>query len=153
MPTGTPTRIAGDLAQTQVGAAGTSTQVVGLTDFTIDWKAKTLDATTTDDAGHETYLGSTDNWTAKAKYIFIDGDTSQATNIIAPMSTKTGAVNWNFFPTVGTGFQSAYGKAYIDGVTMGSGVGKVVGFDVSLRGTGPLTFVAQTAPASGLGID
>lgn len=142
----TATRLVGDLAQTSTGATGSQTQVIGLLDWSIDWKRKTIDSTTTDDAGHDTNLGSTDSWTAKSRYLYIDGDTSQTANILAAVQTAAGAVEWNFFPTVATGRDSWKGSAYVDGVTIASGVGKVVGLDVSLKGTGPLTKVAQTAP-------
>lgn len=149
----TATRLVGDLAQTSVGATGSQTQVVGLLNWSIDWKRKTVDSTTTDDSAHETKLGSTDSWTAKASYLYIDGDTSQATNVLAALQTPAGAVEWNFFPTVATGRDSWKGSAYITGATITSGVGKTVALDVTLDGTGPLTKVAQVAPSSGTAED
>jgi hypothetical protein len=144
----TATRLVGDLAQTSVGATGAETQVIGLIDWSIDWKRKTLDSTTTDDEADETNLGSTRSWTAKAKYLYIDGDASQQDNVLAVIQTPAGAQVWNFFPTVETGRDAWKGSAWIDSITIASGVGKVVGLDVSLKGTGRLTKVAQIAPQS-----
>lgn len=145
----TATRLVGDLAQTSIGATGSETQVLGLMEWTIDWKRKTVDSTTTDDAAHESNLGSTDSWTAKAKYAYIDGDTSQASNVLAALSTATAAAKWNFFGTVATGRDSWTGSAYIDGCTITAGVGKIIALDISLKGTGPLTKVAQVAAVGG----
>jgi predicted secreted protein len=144
------TRLTGDLAQTSVGLTGTQTQTLGLQEWTIDKKAKMVDSTTTDDAGHETSLASTDSWTAKAKYAYIDSDTSQASAIFNALSSAQAAVQWNFFPTplLGRGVWS--GKAFVDGYTLTAGVGKLIAVDISLKGTGPLTFGVQLAPASGV---
>jgi hypothetical protein len=38
--------------------------------------------------------------------------------------------------------------AYIDGIQISAGVGKIVGLDVSLKGTGPLTVAVQAAPVA-----
>jgi len=126
--------------------ADAEVQVLGLSEWTIDWKRKTVDTTTTDSATYESALPSTASWTVKSKHMFIDGDSSQATNILAALQTPTGALMWNFFPTIATGRAGFQGQAFIDGITLAAGVGKVVGLDVSLKGTGPLTQLAQTAP-------
>jgi len=127
-------------------AVSGETQVLGLAEWTIDWKRKTVDATTTDDDTYESSLASTASWTVKSKYMFIDGDSSQATYILATIATPQGAQVWNFFPTIAVGRAGFQGKAYVDGITMASGMGKVVGLDCSLKGTGPLTQLVQTAP-------
>lgn len=142
----TAERLVGDLAQTSVGVAGTETQILGLMEWSIDWKRKTVDSTTTDDAGHESNLGSTDSWTAKAKYAYIDGETSQAQNILAAASAPATPLKWNFFSTVELGRDAWTGSATIDGITITSGIGKIVGLDVTLKGSGPLTKAAQIAP-------
>lgn len=143
-----PKKPLGDLAQTSVGlAGGTQTQVLGLAEWTIDWKRKTVEATTTDDAQYESSLPSTKSWTGKAKYMFIDQEDSQEDVILAAIdSVMEDPANWNFFPTVAEGRNAFTGKAIIDGITLTSGMGKVVGLDVSLKGTGPLGRVAQIAP-------
>lgn len=146
----TATRLTGDLAQTSTGATGSETQVLGLMEWTIDRKVKTVDSTTTDDGGDETSLQSTRSWTAKAKYAYIDGDPSQAAAIFAAMSTSAGAVQWNFFHTPAQGRDAWTGKAYVDGCTITAGQGKIVALDISLKGTGPLTRSAQLAPTAGV---
>lgn len=146
----TATRLTGDLAQTSTGATGSETQVLGLLEWTIDRKKKTIDSTTTDDLGDETSLESTRSWTAKAKYAYIDGDTSQAAALFAALSTSSGAVQWNFFHKPELGRDAWTGKAFVDGCTLTAGVGKMVAIDISLKGTGPLTRSAQLAPASGV---
>lgn len=148
MTTPAATRLVGDLAQTSVGASGAETQILGLMEWSIDWKRKTVDSTTTDDAAHESSIGSTDSWTAKAKYAYIDQDATQSGNILAAAQNPASPLKWNFFSTVATGRDSWTGSAWIDGITITSGVGKIVGLDVSLKGTGPLTKVAQLAPIS-----
>lgn len=142
----TATRLVGDLAQTSVGASGSESQILGLMEWTIDWKRKTVDSTTTDDQAHESALGSTDSWTAKAKYAYIDGDASQQTNLLAALQAAATPLKWNFFSTVAVGRDSWTGTAIIDGATITSGVGKIVGLDISLKGSGPLTKVAQLSP-------
>lgn len=145
----TVTKLTGDLAQTSVGASGSQTQVVGLSGWTIDWKRKTAEATTTDDATYESSLGSTASWTAKAKYVYYDGDASQKNQILAAITTPQQPQTWNFFTTPEAGRVAFTGQAYIDGITLDSGVGKIIGLDVSLKGTGPLTTPVELAPITG----
>jgi hypothetical protein len=148
----TPSRLVGDLAQTSIGGtAGSETQVLGLMEWTIDWKVKNIDATTTDDGGDEYWLPSTRSWTAKAKYAYIDGDTSQATQIINKMITAQTLTVWNFFPTVLLGRGAWQGSAAIESCTITAGTGKVVAIDISLKGAGPCTFKTQLAPSSNQG--
>lgn len=143
-----PAKLLGDLAQTSVGTSGGETQVIGLAEWTIDWKRKTADATTTDDDTYESSLGSTASWSVKSKYMFIDGDPSQSTYILATITTPQSPLTWNFFPTIATGRAAFTGNAYVDGITIASGMGKVVGMDVSLKGTGQLKVVTQIAPVA-----
>jgi hypothetical protein len=144
-----PKKLLGDLAQTSVTVNGVQTQVIGLAEWTISWKRKTADATTTDDAEYATNVGSTKSWTVKSKYMFIDQETSQDTVILAAISTlQNDASLWNFFPTVETGRAAFQGMAIIDGIDIATGMGKCVGTDVSLTGTGPLTILTQVAPVS-----
>lgn len=126
----------------------TETQVLGLAEWTLNWKRKTADATTTDDDTYESSLGSTASWSVKAKYMFIDGDTSQAQNILATITSPQSPTTWNFFPTIGTGRAAFSGSAYVDGIDIATGMGKVVGLDVSLKGTGKLNFLTQAAPVA-----
>lgn len=143
------TRLTGDLAQTSVGVTGSQSQVLGLMEWTIDRKLKVVDSTTTDDAGDETSLASTRSWTVSAKFAYLDGDTSQATNILNAISSAQTATQWNFFPDAVTGRGAWYGKAFVDSYKLAGGVGKVFALDVTLKGTGPLTFGVQIAPVSG----
>lgn len=127
--------------------AAAEQQVIGLNEWTIEWKRKTVEATTTDDALYESSLGSTKSWTVKAKYMFVDGDSSQVAGVLSAIDTLSlSALMWNFFPTVELGRSGFSGLAIIDGITIASGMGKVVGLDVGLKGTGPLMRMVQTAP-------
>jgi Phage tail tube protein len=128
--------------------AAAEQQVLGLSEWSIDWKRKTVEATTTDDSAYESSLPSSKSWTVKAKYIFYDGDASQNAQIMAAISNPAGAVQWNFFPDYATSDVVYTGLAYVDGITIAAGVGKVIGLDVSLKGTGPLTVGTQAAPIS-----
>lgn len=124
-------------------------QVLGLQEWTADWKRKMLDATTTDDAGAETSLGSTTSWTAKAKYAYYDGDPSQLNVILAQIQTPSGAQKWNFFVDAVNSDVCWTGYAYIESISLsGAGVGKMIGVDVSLKGTGPLTQTVEVAPVA-----
>jgi predicted secreted protein len=149
----TATRLVGDLAQTSTGASGAEVQLVGLMEWSIPWKRKTVDSTTTDDQGYESALGSTASWTATAKYAYIDQDASQAAVRNAITTIQTTPLKWNFFAAPGTGRDSYTGTAIIDSMTVTAGVGKIVGFDISLKGTGPLSILPQlaagTAPIAG----
>jgi predicted secreted protein len=145
-----PTRLTGDLAQTSVGLTGSQTQVIGLQEWTIDRKFKTVDATTTDDGGDEYNLTSTRSWSASAKYLYIDGDTSQVTNILDAISVGQQPVQWNFFPDAVLGRGAWYGKAWVESYKIAGGVGKPFAIDVTLKGAGALTFGAQLAPTSGV---
>jgi len=129
-------------------SVGGETQVIGLAEWTLDWKRKTADATTTDDSAYESSLGSTASWSAKAKYMFLVGDTTQSNAIIAAISAPQAPQVWNFFPDVTIGHPAYNGFAYIDGITIAAGTGKIVGLDVSLKGTGPLTVATQLAPVA-----
>jgi hypothetical protein len=153
MTTPAVTRLVGDLAQTSTGLTGAETQVLGLTEWSIDRKVKTVDSTTTDDGGDETALSSTRSWTAKAKYAYLDLDPSQAAQIFNGMGSAQAAVPWNFFPTVALGRAAWRGNAFIDGYTLTSGTGKLVAVDISLKGTGPLVYTTQIAPAAGVAED
>jgi len=122
-------------------------QVIGLMDWTLDFKLKTADATTTDDAEWESSLPSSGSWSAKAKYVYLMGDPSQMAQIRATLAaTVRVPVRWNFFANIVTGDDSFTGMAYIDSISWTAGVGKIVGQDVSLKGTGPLAIIAQLAP-------
>lgn len=123
-------------------------QVLGLAEWTLDWKRKTADATTTDDAAYESSLGSSASWSAKAKFMFLVGDTSQANTITAAITQAQAPQYWNFFPDVTLGHPAYGGFAFIDGITISAGTGKIVGLDVSLKGTGPLYVGTQTAPVT-----
>jgi hypothetical protein len=149
MPNPTPTRLTGDLAQASVGTTGSEVQVLGLMEWTIDKKVKTVESTTTDDTGHETALPSTDSWDASAKFAFIDSDTTQGTNILSACNCAQSALQWNFFPTVLSGRAAYTGKAYVTGFKLSGGVGKLFALDVTLKGTGPLTATVQTTPQTG----
>ena len=139
-------RLVGDLAQTSIGASGAETQILGLMEWTIDYKVKNVDATTTDDQGNEFWLPSTRSWSAKAKYAYIDGDTSQAANILNALQSAQTLVEWNFFPTVALGRGCWKGLASIESCTITAGAGKVVALDISLKGAGALSFATQLAP-------
>jgi hypothetical protein len=125
----------------------TEVQVIGLMDWNISFKLKTADATTTDDAEWESSLPSSGSWSVKAKYVYLMGDPSQIAQIRATLAATTRVPQrWNFFAAPNTGDDSFTGMAYIDGIDWTAGVGKIVGQDVSLKGTGPLAVVAQIAP-------
>jgi predicted secreted protein len=143
-------RLTGDLAQTSVGLTGAQVQVLGLTDWEINRKAKNIDSTTTDDLGDESNLNSTRSWDATAKYAYIDTDTSQATNILNSISSAQAAVQWNFFPDAVLGRGAWSGKAWVTGYKLSGGVGKLFALDITLKGTGPLIFGVQLAPTSGV---
>jgi hypothetical protein len=122
-------------------------QVIGLMEWGIDFKLKTADATTTDDSAWESSLPSSASWTATAKYVYLMGDPSQMANIRGTLAaTLRTPQKWNFFANPNTGDDAFTGMAYIDGIKWTAGVGKIVGQDVTLKGTGPLAIVAQVAP-------
>ena len=144
-----PSKIVGDLAQTSITTANGQEQIISLAEWTISWKRKTVDATTTDDSLYESSLGSSKSWTSKAKFMFVDGDQSQVDGVLSAIdTTSVGSLTWNFFPTVATGRAAFSGLAYIDGIDIGSGSGKIVGLDVSLKGTGPLHRLTQAVPVA-----
>jgi hypothetical protein len=128
---------------------GGQTQVIGLQEWSIDFKLKTADATTTDDSAWESSLPSSASWTATAKYVYLMGDPSQIAQIRATLAANPRTpVLWNFFADDVSGDDSFQGMAYIDGIKWAAGVGKIVGQDVSLKGTGPLSIIAQIAPVA-----
>ena len=122
-------------------------QVICLAEWTLNWSRKTPEASTTDDATYESYLGSSKSWTVDAKFMFVDGDPSQSANILGAVDSLTvDSSTWNFFPTIETGRLAFQGKAIVSGWKMATGIGKCVGLDVTLRGTGPLLRMTQVAP-------
>jgi predicted secreted protein len=150
MTTPAATRLTGDLAQTSVGLTGSQVQTLGLQEWSIDRKFKTVDATTTDDAGDEYNLTSTRSWSASAKFLYIDADPTQATAILNAISVGQQPVQWNFFPDAVLGRGAWYGTAWVDSYKITGGVGKPFAIDVTLKGAGPLHFGAQLAPTSGV---
>lgn len=146
---GTPHTLVGDLAQTSIVGQSGQEQVLALAEWSIAWKRKTVETTNTDNALYETSLGSTKSWTAKAKYMFLVGDTSQSDAILSAVDTTSLVpLTWNFFPNVNTGDPAFQGAAIVDGIDISSGSGKIVGLDVSLKGTGPLLRKVQAAPVA-----
>jgi hypothetical protein len=130
------TATAAGVTLTVVGA----TQVLGLTDWTMTFKVKTVDATTTDDDAWEDSLPSSSSWTAKAKYVYLMGDPSQMTHIIQAIigSGRRASSQWNFFLDSESGDDSFTGQAFISGLGISSVIGRTVTMDVSLQGRGPL---------------
>ena len=125
-------------------------QVIGLQDWSISWKAKSVDSTTTDDASYESSLPSSASWTVKAKYIYLMGDPSQAKLVRSILQNpQTSTQTWNFFPTDRQGDDAFTGQAYIDGIDIdGAGVGKILGMGTSLKGSGPLAITPGLAPVT-----
>lgn len=126
--------------------AETEQQVVGLMEWSIDVSLKTPDATTTDDAAWESALPSSKSWTATAKYCYYDGEPSQQANILATINSPGVVTKWNFFYDAVNSDQAFTGYAFISSIKLGAGSGKVIGLDVTLKGSGPLTQTNQTAP-------
>ena len=121
----TPKKLTGDLAQATIGTLGSDQNIIGLMDWTIDAKIKMVDGTTTDGLGSEFSLPSTVSWSAKSKWAYVDGDPGQASAILQALQLQATPLNWNFYPTQGTGRAVWSGPAYIDGLTIsGGGVGK-----------------------------
>lgn len=147
------TRLNGDLAQCSVGLTGAQSQVLGLQEWTIDRKFKTTECTTTDDQGDEANLTSTRSWTASAKFAYIDGDPSQAANIINAITVGQQPVQWNFFPDAVQGRGAWSGLAWVDSYKLAGGVGKLFALDVTLKGSGKLNFNSQLAPIAGVAQD
>lgn len=144
-----PKKLLGDLAQTSVIVNGQQTQIISLAEWSLSWKRKTAEATTTDDAEYESSVGSTKSWSVKAKYMFLDGDTTQETYVIGAINALQNDANlWNFFPTVEQGRDAFQGYAIIDGIDFQTGMGKCCGLDISLKGTGALTLLKQSAPVA-----
>ncbi len=126
--------------------AETEQQVVGLMEWSIDIALKTPDATTTDDAAWESALPSSKSWTATAKYCYYDGDPSQQANILATINAPGVVSKWNFFYDAVNSDQAFTGYAFISSIKLGAGSGKLIGLDVTLKGSGPLTQTTQTTP-------
>jgi len=145
-------RLTGDLARTTVGInpgidIPGATRVLGLTDWTMTIKTKSVDASTTDDDAWEDWLPSMSSWTAKAKYVYLMGDASQLTNIIqaAIGDGRRTSSEWNFFLDSTSGDDSFSGQAFISGLGISSIIGRTVTMDVTLQGRGPLNLRNQAA--------
>jgi hypothetical protein len=126
------------------------TQVLGLQDWSISWKRKTVDSTTTDDGDYEDSLESTKSWTVKAKYAYLMGDASQQAYTRAVLARgASGTMVWNFFPTDQIGDDALTGTCIMDGLEItGAGTGKLISQDVSLKGKGALVVTPQLAPVA-----
>ena len=122
-------------------------QTFGLMEWEISWKLDTVASTTTDNAGYKSFLPSNAEWTVTAKFAYLLGDTSQTNNvrsIITALQRTT--QRWNFFMAPEAGDDSFYGNAFIDSIKFGAGGGKIVGMDVTLKGSGPLYIAPTLAP-------
>jgi hypothetical protein len=144
-------RLTGDLAQTTVGInpgiaiPGGATQVLGLTDWAITIKTKSIDGSTTDDDAWEDWLPSMSSWTAKAKFCYLMGDPSQMTNILQAIlgDGRRTSSEWNFFLDSESGDDSFSGQAFISGLGISSIIGRTISMDVTLQGRGPLNLRNQ----------
>jgi len=151
-------RLTGDFAQTTVGLnpgvtiPGLATQVIGLTEWTMTIKQKSIDASTTDDDAWEDWLPSTSSWTVKAKFVYLMGDPSQLTNIIQATigEGRRTSSEWNFFLDSESGDDSFSGQAFISGLGINSIIGRTVTMDVTLQGRGPLNLRNRTGFDSSL---
>ena len=157
IPVGTTITVSGSTVTLSVvaTASGTGTviaaaeqQVIGLKNWAIDVSLKTPDATTTDDSAWESFLPSSKTWSAKADYVFYDGDASQGTAILATINAPGVVTRWNFFPDPLNADVFFYGNAFIEKINFDAGTGKVIGLNVQLKGTGPLVQSTQTAPVA-----
>ena len=148
----TPTKQVGDLAQVSTGVSGAEAVVVGLMEWSIKWKRKTVDSTTTDYAGYAGKLASTADWSATAKFAYIDGDVSQTAQRATINTLQTTSQRYNFFNSPSTGRDSYYGNAWLTGIDLSTGVGKIFGMDVTLEGDGPLYIAPQIAQGTGTGV-
>jgi hypothetical protein len=145
-------RLTGDFARTTVGInpgvdIPGSTQVIGLTDWAMTIKTKSIDASTTDDDAWEDWLPSMSSWTAKAKFVYLMGDQSQMNNIIqATIGTgRRTSSEWNFFLDSESGDDSFSGQAFISGLGISSIIGRTITMDVTLQGRGPLNLRNQAS--------
>lgn len=149
----TPSKITGDLAQTQIaipaagGVLGSPTKLVSLGDFELTEKNKMVDATDTDSGGAESTLPSTYSWSGTAKYMYVDGDPEQQAAIMDAVAAQNTpglvAPTWTFFPTKASGRDTYTGQAWIESKKTSSGVGKLAALDITLRGVGFLKRSAQ----------
>jgi hypothetical protein len=149
----TPTKQTGDLAELSTGLTGAEVQVIGLMEWTIKWKRKTVESTTTDGAGYANKLGSTADWSATAKFAYVDGDASQGAIRAAITALQTSSQKYNFFNAPTTGRDSYSGNGVLTGIDLSTGVGKIFGMDLTIEGDGPLNILPQIAPATGVAED
>jgi hypothetical protein len=147
----TPIKAVGDLAQVSTGATGAETDTIGLMEWSVKFKRTAVTSTTTDGNGWASKLASTAEWTATAKYAYIDGDTSQAAIRAAITTLQTTSQKYNFFNQPATGRDSWSGNAIMTGIDFTTGTGKIFGMDITLEGDGPLTLIPQLAPTAGTG--
>lgn len=122
---------------------GTTYNPVGeLTDVDITFTQKMLDATSHSSAGAEEYVPGTSGWVATAKTLAVYSDTAQAA-VIAALTPKT-KLFFRFDP-VGTsvGLPRRVGAGFIESFKEASPNTNLVAIDISIRGTGVLTFSTQ----------
>jgi predicted secreted protein len=122
---------------------GTTYHVFGeVTDVSLKFTLKTLDATSHSSAGHEEFIPGNDGWTGTAKGLSVVADAGQ-TDIAAALAGKT-KLKFRFDPYgTAVGKPRREGFGFITDFQEDQPNTNLVAINVSIQGTGALTFSTQ----------
>lgn len=143
MPTPSPQKLQGYLAQLQVPVASAQTTVVGLKEVDLEIKTETLDATDHSTAGWKSSLNGLASFSGSAKLDYVTGDTTQAAIRTAIMSATPIAITIMPKVLTGSGIDEYTGTVIITSWKTSGSNTNLQGVDVTFEGVGPLVVGAQ----------
>lgn len=146
----TPHKINGELAKLQfTPAGGAATILAALTDWEVNIKVTSADATTNDSVGWEEKKDSMKSWTATAKTLYVEGDASQnaIVDMIINSNYAAGYPQFTFYPEqinpAGSGENSFVGHGFFTDWKITAKNKSLIACDLTIEGTGALTRTAQ----------
>lgn len=131
--------VSGRKASVKFGASTSALNQIGeASDFEVQIAHSDIDATSRDSSGWNESIAGQRSWTATAKAFYLRGDTAQ--KAIRNMLSTSGntAKYWSFQPSTATG--KWVGSGWITNYKVGGSHDKPFLFDVSFKGTGPVTY-------------
>jgi predicted secreted protein len=143
MPTPSPQKLQGYLAQLQVPVSSTQTTVVGLKEVDLEIKTETLDATDHSTDGWKSSLNGLASFSGSAKLDYVTGDSTQQAIRSAIMTATPIAIT--IMPKVDpdSGIDEYEGTVIITSFKTSGANNNLQGIDITFEGVGALTVGAQ----------
>lgn len=138
----TPHKIQGFKSQFSfTPAGGALVQFKSLQEFELNIKGDTLDCSDHDSAGWKDYLTGMLDWDGTIKGCYVEGDATQV-DIFTALTTQA-TLPGVFYPEKVSGQVSYSGNFTVTGYKHGGKQNDIQTLDITIKGRGPLTQVAQ----------